>query len=76
VVLERMKNSLDPQCDASSSGGYRSVCINIRVTSEEAVRLGCDTHVCEVQLILRSVFTVKSDSGHQRYVKFRNMRAE
>jgi len=54
----------------------RDVALNVRIVSEEAIELALDTHVCEVQLILKHYAEMKSDEGHKRYVEFRNARAE
>ena len=50
VSIERVKNRLDPGYNAV--GGYRDVCVNLRIGTEETIELGMDGHVCEVQLIL------------------------
>ena len=72
----RIKNRLDPGYDAGLSGGYRDVNLNLRFASPVAERLGIETHVCEVQLVLRGVAELKSDEGHQHYVECRNLRAD
>ncbi len=76
VSLVRIKNRLDPQYDAARSAGYRDVAINLRMVGPEARNLNLDEHVCEVQLILKAFAELKSDSGHSRYVTFRNLRGE
>ena len=76
VSLVRIKNRLDPQYNALSSAGYRDVAINLRMVGQEARDLSLDEHVCEVQLILKAFAELKSDSGHSRYVTFRNLRGE
>ena len=38
--------------------------------------MGLHEHVCEVQLHLSSIYALKNDEGHKRYVAFRNSRAE
>ena len=43
---------------------------------EEHERMGLHEHVCEVQLHLNSIYKLKNDEGHKRYVEFRNRRAE
>ena len=42
-----------------SSLGYRDVLINLRIVSQETVRLGVEIHVCEVQLVLDSFWMLK-----------------
>ena len=55
----RVKNRLDPDYDAEESGGYRDVGLNLRVVTAETRRLGVETHVCEVQLLLRTFAELK-----------------
>ena len=76
VVIERIKNRLTFDYDTRISAGYRDVAVNFRVASEETAKMGIETHVCEVQLILRRFYELKSDEGHKRYVQFRNFRGE
>mmetsp|Transcript_8411 Transcript_8411/g.16762 ORF Transcript_8411/g.16762 Transcript_8411/m.16762 type:complete len:156 (-) Transcript_8411:21-488(-) len=76
VIIERVKNRLDPAQDAVSTGGYRDVALNIRLSTQETRGLGIDTHFCEVQLILTKFAAMKHDQGHKQYVEFRNARGE
>ncbi len=64
------------QYDAAKSAGYRDVAINLRMVCPEDRNLDLDQHVCEVQLILKAFAELKNDSGHRRYVTFRNLRGE
>ncbi len=59
IVVVRIKNRLDPSYDSSQSAGYRDVAINFRIINPETKSLGLDTHVAEVQLMLRSFAEVK-----------------
>ena len=59
VLLIRIKNRMDPAYNAQPSGGYRDVSINLRIISTLTSSLAVDTHVCEVQLILRPFAEVK-----------------
>ena len=59
VVVERVKNRLDPGYDARATAGYRDVAVNLRVVGLGAAELGLDTHVCEVQLVLRGFADLK-----------------
>jgi hypothetical protein len=56
--------------------GYRDIAINLRVGTGQAVELGLDEHVAEVQLLLRDFADVKAEDGHARYIQWRNMRGE
>ena len=76
VELLRVKNRLDLDYNATLSGGYRDVNINLRFTTTAAALLGVETHVCELQLILRHIAELKKEEGHDRYVTGRNLRAE
>ena len=67
---------MDPDCDASLYGGYRDVNINLHITSQAAVALGVDSHVCEVQLVLIPIARLKSEGGHRNYIVCRNLRAD
>lgn len=59
VIIERVKNRLDPDHDPEATGGYRCVAINIRLSTKETRGLGIDTHFCEVQLILTDFAKMK-----------------
>lgn len=75
VVVLQVRNRLRPDYDAPLlSQGYRDVNLSLRFDTPECRRLGIDLHVCEVQLLLSEYALRKSDSGHQRYVAFRNAR--
>jgi hypothetical protein len=57
VSIVRVKNRLDP--GYKSAGGYRDVCINLRIMTEETSEMGLDWHVCELQLILLPFAAIK-----------------
>uniref|UniRef100_A0A7S0QKX5 Uncharacterized protein n=1 Tax=Cryptomonas curvata TaxID=233186 RepID=A0A7S0QKX5_9CRYP len=76
VHVVRVKNRLDPGYDGAESAGYRSVSLNLRVSTAETMALGVDTHVCELQLLHVSFAKIKSDEGHKRYISFRNLKGE
>jgi len=76
VNILRLKNRLDPGYNASQTGGYRDVALNLQIRTDLTRRLGVEDHICEVQLILKPFFGVRSDKGHSRYVYFRNLRGE
>ena len=72
--------------------GYRYICLNLEVgwtiESESGDKLHfvtvkdfdkkhhVRTHVCEVQLLLRSTYDLKVDGCHDNFVKARNMLAQ
>ncbi|EKX46504.1 hypothetical protein GUITHDRAFT_152389 [Guillardia theta CCMP2712] len=76
VVVERIKNNLDPTADSVRSGGYRHVALNLRIASEETRREDTDWHICELQMVLRSFYLLRSERGHARYISFRNIMGE
>jgi hypothetical protein len=55
VTVVRVKNRLDPAFDSRRSAGFRNVSVNLRLVTPETVELGLETHVCELQLSLRSM---------------------
>jgi len=75
VRVERVKNRMSSDYDKSLTGGYRDVCLNLRIVSKDAQSLGAEQAVCEVQLLLESFARLKSQEGHLRYVIARNSRA-
>lgn len=76
VLVVRVKNRLSRKFNAAESAGFRNVALNLLIVTPEAAELGVDTHVCEVQLLLRDFMDAKSNEGHKRYVRFRNLRGE
>ncbi len=59
VILERVKNRMDPEAEFRVLGGYRDVALNLRIDTVETRAMGVETHVCEVQLLLRCFDTIK-----------------
>uniref|UniRef100_A0A7S0W7E2 Uncharacterized protein n=1 Tax=Hemiselmis tepida TaxID=464990 RepID=A0A7S0W7E2_9CRYP len=76
VDIVRVKNRLDTGYRSSASAGYRDMNINLRLKSQAAIDNGINSHICEVQLILKAFAELKSAEGHARYVAFRNTRGE
>ena len=76
VKVERVKSRLSLKHDGNATAGYRDVMLNLRVVTKEVAMLGCDTHLCEVQLVLKSFGELKTAQGHARYVMFRDLRVE
>ncbi len=62
VVLVRVKNRMLVEHPADETEGYRDVAINIRVVNEDSRNLGIETHVAEVQLVLRAIYNIKVNS--------------
>ena len=59
MLYWQIKNRLDPGYDAQISAGYRDVGLNLRIGGTMAMELGVETHVCEVQLLLRPFAELK-----------------
>ncbi len=59
VDVARVKNRLDPFFDTAPSAGFRSLALNLRVVTADARRMGIETHVAEVQLLLREFAELK-----------------
>jgi len=76
VVIERIKNRLDPNYDPTITGGYRDCALNVRIVTDETRRCRTDLHVCEVQLVLKRFAELKSTDGHKGYVALRNNRGQ
>ena len=55
----RVKNRLDPTFNTARSAGYRDVALNLKLVTEETLKMGLEEHVCEVQLILLPMFQLK-----------------
>jgi len=76
VVVERIKNNLEPTRDSVRSGGYRHVALNLRIASAETREDGTDWHICELQMVLKSFYMLRNERGHARYICFRNIMGE
>eukprot|EP00747_Dinoflagellata_sp_TGD_P135367 gnl/TRDRNA2_/TRDRNA2_175457_c0_seq2.p1 gnl/TRDRNA2_/TRDRNA2_175457_c0~~gnl/TRDRNA2_/TRDRNA2_175457_c0_seq2.p1 ORF type:complete len:575 (+),score=63.10 gnl/TRDRNA2_/TRDRNA2_175457_c0_seq2:112-1836(+) len=76
VVIKSIKNRFDSTYDASASAGYRDICLILQLIDNETKSAGCHLHMCEVQLHVQSLFSIKNDEGHARYIEWRNLRSE
>ena len=81
VRVFRVKNRFASTYDAIKlSCGYRDIQLSVTLSeacfSPEEVAMDLHEHVCEVQLHLLPIYTLKNDEGHKRYVTFRNERVE
>jgi hypothetical protein len=50
---------MDPEAEFRVLGGYRDLALNLRINTAETREMGVETHVCEVQLLLRCFDTIK-----------------
>mmetsp|Transcript_47846 Transcript_47846/g.109088 ORF Transcript_47846/g.109088 Transcript_47846/m.109088 type:complete len:174 (+) Transcript_47846:178-699(+) len=86
--LHRLKNRFDRGYDSRRSGGYRDLSLNVEVGwvvqngSPKFIPLDSwnrrvsETHICEIQVHLRSVYDIKQSGSHDRYIAWRNLLAE
>ena len=75
VVILQVKNRLSLD-EKNASSGYRNVALSLLLVDMDTMAEGVDTHVAELQLGLHAFDDIKTDGGHQRYVSWRNQRAE
>lgn len=74
VAVLQIKNRFKE--DAVTSGGYRNVALSLVLVTDATIRLGVESHICELQFGLKEMEKVKSIDGHKRYVKWRNAISE
>jgi hypothetical protein len=53
AIVIRVKNRLDLSYDSSIPAGYRDVALNVQIINKDTIELGVETHICELQLLLR-----------------------
>ena len=70
----RVKNRHARAYPSAASAGYRDVGLQLRLAGAAAAAVPADAagHVCELQLLLLPFARVKSESGHRRFIAFRN----
>ena len=76
VAILGCKNRFTPSYNSEISAGYRNLSLSLVIVDEFTMERRIETHVCELQLGLRVLDELKNDGGHQRYVQWRNQRAE
>ena len=59
AIVVRVKNRLDLSYDSSISAGYRDVALNLQIANKDSIELGVETHVCELQLLLKPYAELK-----------------
>eukprot|EP00929_Paragymnodinium_shiwhaense_P001977 TRINITY_DN10217_c0_g1_i7.p1 TRINITY_DN10217_c0_g1~~TRINITY_DN10217_c0_g1_i7.p1 ORF type:complete len:153 (+),score=11.41 TRINITY_DN10217_c0_g1_i7:95-553(+) len=72
----RIKNRFDLGFDSALSAGYRNLSLNLVIVDADTVAAGAERHICELQLGLRQIDSLKTDGGHRRFVAFRAGRVE
>lgn len=74
AMVVRLKNRLDPNFNAlRDCAGYRDLQVSIAWPLPMPKKHRA-VHVCELQLHLKTLFKLKTDGGHRRYIEFRNLR--
>mmetsp|Transcript_47463 Transcript_47463/g.74169 ORF Transcript_47463/g.74169 Transcript_47463/m.74169 type:complete len:382 (+) Transcript_47463:1-1146(+) len=76
IHIVRLKNRFDPRMDARETAGFRNICLNVQLSNFDTIRLGLTNHVMEVQLLLSEFAEIRGAAGHQRYITYRDARAE
>ncbi|EKX49659.1 hypothetical protein GUITHDRAFT_104621 [Guillardia theta CCMP2712] len=76
IYIARVKNRFDQSYISMKSGGYRDICLNIRVSNDYTRKFFVDNHLCELQLVLKSFMDLRSEKGHKNYRVFRDQRCE
>jgi len=62
-LVVRIKNRMSDNYDARQTGGYRDCLVNVRIKTELTKKLGLDSHVCELQLILKHSWCIERWMG-------------
>ena len=60
----RCKNRFKPAFDSSTTAGYRDVQFSVKMKTRDVINAGARDIVFEVQLLLESVYALKTDEGH------------
>jgi len=60
--------------ETAVASGYRDVQLCVRLRTPAAIENGLQTHLCEMQLHLYDIHTLKSENGHKNYIACRNLR--
>ena len=71
VVIERVKNRLTRSYNHERTGGYRDLCINLRITEDSITEMGAETHICELQLALTCFTNSSNLDSHRRFTSWR-----
>jgi len=84
VEVVRIKNRLDSTYNCDNMYGYRDVNLNLRIVNSPVTclsdqdwrRLGLCEHMCEIQLLTLSYAQEKTQHGHTKYIRYRNLSAQ
>merc|ERR1711865_370156 len=67
IKIVQVKNRMDTNYDNEKNGGYRDICIRLKI--------GRQPHICELQIHLAQFLDLKNEfgeNGHKQYLQFRN----
>lgn len=76
VAILQVKNRLSLEFNSKLSAGYRNVALSLILVDDFTAENDIELHICELQLGLSIIEEIKKDDGHQRYVAWRDLRAE
>ena len=66
-----VKNRFDPEFDGKATMGYRD--LHLQLTLDDSRNTPYEDFVFEVQIHLKDLLALKSNSGHECYIKLRNL---
>ena len=73
VEIVRIKSTMTSEGqDGQISSGFRFVSVNLRIHTEETIRLCINGHVCELQLVLLPFAQALTHHRHSQYTSCRN----
>jgi len=70
-IVHVVKNQLSPSYDGNDSYGYRDIQLQLSFSEMDGTKF--QGFVFEMQVHLRQIFELKYDSGHDVYVRLRNL---
>ncbi len=75
LEVVRVKNRFARRYPPAVTAGYRDIAVQVRLAGAAAAAAGgglAAGHVCELQLLLAPFARAKGQSGHRRYIAYRN----
>ena len=75
LEVVRVKNRFARRYPTAVTAGYRDLSVQVRLAGAAAAGAGgglAAGHICELQLLLVPFARVKGQSGHRRYIDYRN----
>jgi hypothetical protein len=74
AVVYNVKNRFATKYDGKDTCGYRD--LNMSLSFKELEDTAFGPHVFELQVHLDQILEIKSDAGHKRYIRMRNLRCD